>query len=129
MDDAYVDEYVGSSYHFNDGRRMMSREEEESINWDNLNGAEIPIVKDFLKLCFVQDDIWTKIEEKLPKPVLNDHTLACACCSTKRVIERNVFAIRKEIRELHKSMNNDLLVMTAILKDISRVTLQEKDEE
>ena len=123
------DEYVGSSYHFNDGRRMMSREEEESINWDNLNGAEIPIVKDFLKLCFVQDDIWTKIEEKLPKPVLNDHTLACACCSTKRVIERNVFAIRKEIRELHKSMNNDLLVMNAILKDISRVTLQEKDEE
>ena len=123
------DEYVGSSYHFNDGRRMMSREEEESINWDNLNGAEIPIVKDFLKLCFVQDDIWTKIEEKLPKPVLNDHTLACACCSTKRVIERNVFAIRKEIRELHKSMNNDMLVMTAVLKDISRVTLQEKDEE
>ena len=123
------DEYVGSSYHFNDGRRMMTREEEESINWDNLNGAEIPIVKDFLKLCFVQDDIWTKIEEKLPKPVMNNHTLACACCSTKRVIERNVFAIRKEIRELHKSMNNDMLVMTAILKDISRVTLQEKDEE
>ena len=123
------DEYVGSSYHFNDGRRMMSREEEESINWDNINGAEIPIIKDFLKLCFVQDDIWTKIEEKLPKPVLNDHTLACACCSTKRVIERNVFAIRKEIRELHKSMNNDMLVMTAVLKDISRVTLQEKDEE
>ena len=123
------DEYVGSSYHFNDGRRMMTREEEESINWDNINGAEFPVIKDFLKLCFVQDDIWTKIEEKLPKPVLNDHTLACACCSTKRVIERNVFAIRKEIRELHKSMNNDMLVMIAVLKDISRVTLQEKDEE
>ena len=123
------DEFVGSSYHFNDGRRMMTREEEESINWDDISSAEIPIIKDFLKLCFVQDDIWTKIEEKLPKPVMNDHTLACACCSTNSVTERNIFAIRKEMRELHKSMNNDMLVMTAVLKDISRVTLQEKDEE
>ena len=40
-----------------------------------------------------------------------------------------MFAIRKEIRELHKSMNNDMLVMTAILKDISRVSLQKDDEE
>ena len=39
------DEYVGSSYHFNDGRRMMSRDKEESINWDNLNGAESQLSK------------------------------------------------------------------------------------
>ena len=123
------EEYVGSSYHFNNGRRMMSREEEESINWDDIGGAEVPIIKDFLKLCFVQDEIWTKINEKLQKPVMDDHTRGCVCCSTKDVIERNVFAIRKEIREIHKSMNNDMLVMTAILKDISRVTLQKKYDE
>ena len=123
------EEFVGSSYHFNNGRRMMTREEEESINWDDFNGAEVPIIKDFIKLSLVQDEIWSKINEKLVKPVMDDHTRRCTCCSTKMVIERNMFSIRKEIRELHKSMNNDMLVMTAILKDISRVTLQEEDEE
>ena len=123
------DEFVGSSYHFNDGRRMMTREEEENIEWYNISSAEISIVKDFLKLCFVGDDIWAKIEGKLSKPVENDHTRRCACCSTNGVIERNVLSMRKEIRELHNSINNDMLVMAAVLKDISRVTLQEKDEE
>ena len=56
------DEYVGSSYHFNDGRRIMSREEEENVDWENINGSEIPIVKDFVKLCLVEDDIWGKIK-------------------------------------------------------------------
>ena len=123
------EEFVGSSYHFNDGRRMMTREEEESIDWDNISSSEIPIVRDFIKLCFFGDDIWTKIERKLGKPLENDHTRRCACCSTNGVIERNVLSICKEMRELHKSINNDMLVMAAILKDISRVTLQERDEE
>ena len=43
----------------------MTREEEENVDWDNINGAEIPIVKDFIKLCLVEDDIWTKIEGDL----------------------------------------------------------------
>ena len=123
------DEYVGSSYHFNDGRRMMTREEENNVDWENINGSEIPIVKDFVKLCLVEDDIWRKIEEDLPKPLENNHTRRCGCCSTQDVIERNVLSIREEMREFHKSINNDMLVMTAILKDISRVTLQEKVEE
>ena len=123
------DEYVGSSYRFNDGRRMMTREEEENVDWDNINGAEIPIVKDFVKLCLVEDEIWHKIEENLGKPLEDNHTRRCGCCSTQDLIERNVLSIREEIRELHKSINNDMLVMAAILKDISRVILQEKDEE
>ena len=45
------------------------------------------------------------------------------------MIEWKVLSIREEIRELHKSINNDMLVMAAILKDISRVILQERDEE
>ena len=125
----FDEEFVGSSYHFNDGRRMMTREEEENVDWDNINGSEIPIVKDFIKLCLVEDDIWAKIKGNLGKPLENNHTRRCACCSTKDVIERNVLSIREETRELHKSINNDMLVMTAILKDISRVTLQEKNEE
>ena len=123
------EEFLGSSYHFNDGRRMMTREEEENIDLDNINGADIPIVKDFVKLCFVEDDIWAKIEGKLGEPFENDRTRRCACCTTNDVIERNILTLREEIRELHKSINNDLLVMTAVLKDISRVFLQEKDEE
>lgn len=123
------DEYVGSSYQFNDGSRMMTREEENNVDWENINGSEIPIVKDFVKLCLVEDDIWRKIEEDLPKPLENNHTLRCGCCSTQDVTERNVLSIREEMREFHNSINNDMLVMTGILKDISRVTLQEKVEE
>ena len=123
------DEFVGSSYHFNDGRHMMTREEEQDIDWDSIGSAEIPIVKDFLKLCFVGDDIWAMIEGKLGKPLENDHTRKCECCSTIGVIERDVLSIHEEIRELHKSIDNDMLVMTAVLKDISRVALQEKEEE
>lgn len=123
------EEFVGSSYHFNDGRRMMTREENENIDWDNISCAEIPIVKDFVKLCLIKDEIWDKIEGKLGEPLENDHTRRCACCTTNGVIEKNILALREEIRELHKSINNDMLVMTAVLKDISRVTLQEKDEE
>jgi hypothetical protein len=107
----------------------MTREEEENIDWDNISCAEIPIVKDLVKLCFVEDEIWAKIEGKLGEPLENDHTHRCACCTTNGVIEMNILALREEIRELHKSINNDMLVMTAVLKDISRVTLQEKDEE
>ena len=123
------DEYVGLSYHFNDGRRMMTREEEENVDWDNINGAEIPIVKDFVKLCLVEDEIWHKIEEDLGKPLEDNHTRRCGCCSTQDVTERNVLSICEEMREFHKSINNDMLVMTTILKDVSRVTLQEKVEE
>ena len=99
------------------------------MDWDNINGAEIPIVKDFIKLCLVEDDIWTKIEGDLGEPLENNHTRRCACCSTKDVIERNILSIREEMRELHKSINDDMLVMIAILKDISRVTFQDNDEE
>ena len=123
------DEYVGSSYHFNDGRRMMTREEENNVDWENINGSEIPIVKDFVKLCLVEDDIWRKIEEDIPKPLEDNHTRRCGCCSTQDVFERNVLSIREEIKELHKSVNNDMLVMAAILKDISRVILQERNQE
>lgn len=123
------DEFVGSSYHFNDGRRMMTREEEENIDWDNISCADILIVKDFVKLCFVEDEIWAKIEGKLGEPLENDHTRRCACFTTNGVIERNILALHEEIRELHKSINNNMLVMTVVFKDISRVTLQEKDEE
>ena len=77
------DEYVGLSYHFNDGRRMMTREEEENVDWDNINGAEIPIVKDFVKLCLVEDEIWHKIEEDLGKPLEDNHPCRCGCCSTQ----------------------------------------------
>ena len=123
------EEFVGSSYHFNNGRRMMTREEEDSVNWANINGSEIPIVKDFIKLCLVEDDIWHKMEEDLGKPLEDFHTRKCGCCSTNDVIERGVLSTREEIRELHKSINGDMLVMTAILKDISKVFLQDKDEE
>ena len=112
------------------GRRMMIREEEEeNVNWNNINGSDIPIVKDFINLCLVLDDIWSKIEEDLGKPLEENHTRRCGCCSTKEVVERDVLSIRKEIRELHKSINNDVFVMAAVLKDISKVVLKDKHEE
>ena len=123
------EEFVGSSYHFNNGRIMMTREEEESVDWDNISGAEIPIIKDFVKLCLVEDDIWCKIEKDLGKPLEDNHTHRCGRCPTIDVIEHNILSIREEIRELHKSINNDVLVMTAVLKDIYRVVLHDKDEE
>ena len=123
------DEFVGSSYHLNNGRRMMTSEEEDSINWENISGSEIPIVKDFLKLCLVEDNIWHKIEKDLGAPLEDNHTRRCGCCSTSDVVERGILSIREEMRELHKSINNDMLVMTAVLKDISKVVLQDKDEE
>ena len=80
------DEFVGSSYHFNVGRRMMTREEEENIDWDNISSSEISIVKDFIKLCFLEDDVWHKIEKDLGTPLEDNHTRRCGCCSTSDVV-------------------------------------------
>ncbi|GKF43722.1 hypothetical protein Tco_0130274, partial [Tanacetum coccineum] len=63
-----------------------------------------------------EDPIWNKISCKLEEP------------SREHMTEENIYALRKEIREIHASINNDLKVLTAVVEDIARVFLQDNNE-
>ncbi|GJU41316.1 hypothetical protein Tco_1194273 [Tanacetum coccineum] len=70
-----MSDFEGLSFHNNTGRRMMTSEEEELIDWNDFNGGDIEICKSFLKLSLVEDPIWYKINSKLVKP----HVDECIC--------------------------------------------------
>ncbi|GKA30569.1 hypothetical protein Tco_0716874 [Tanacetum coccineum] len=67
-----------------------------------------PIEKTFLKLCMVEDLIWEKITRELKEPFRNTHVDEYACCQVQYMMEVNVYALRKEIQEIHATINNNL---------------------
>ncbi|GKC24698.1 hypothetical protein Tco_1026848 [Tanacetum coccineum] len=108
---------------------MMNPEEEDYYPWEELKNRNIHICREFLKLCMVEDPIWEKISRKLKEPICNTHVDKCVCCQVQHMKEENVYALRKEMREIHASINNDLNVLTAVVEDIARVFLQDNNEE
>ncbi|GJT94854.1 hypothetical protein Tco_1090372 [Tanacetum coccineum] len=83
----------------------------------------------FLKLCIVEDPIWDKISYKLEEILRNTHVDECVYCQVQHMTKENVHALRKEMREIHVSINNDLKVLTAVIEDIPRVFLQDPNGE
>ena len=59
------DEFVGSSYHLNNGRRMMTSEEEDSINWENISGSKIQLSKTFSNFVWWKTIFGTKLKRIL----------------------------------------------------------------
>ncbi|GJZ57579.1 hypothetical protein Tco_0613073 [Tanacetum coccineum] len=111
------------------GPRMMTPEEEESYSWEQLNSSDVDVCRAFLKLCIVEDPIWEKISCELEEPISNAHFDECVCCQVQQMTEENMYALRKEIGEIHTIINNDLKVLNAVIEDIARVLLQDIKEE
>ncbi|GKB79358.1 hypothetical protein Tco_0946253 [Tanacetum coccineum] len=109
--------------------RTMTPEEEKSYPWEQLKSSDVDVCKAFLKLCIVEDLIWEKISCELEEPIRNTHVDECVCCQVQQMTEENMYALRKEMREIHTFINNDLKVLTAVVEDISRVLLQDINEE
>ncbi|GKB47714.1 hypothetical protein Tco_0898467 [Tanacetum coccineum] len=108
---------------------MMSPEMEDYYPWEELKSSNVDICRAFLKLCIVEDPIWEKITYELEEPFRNTHVDECMWCQVQHIMEENVYALRKEMREIHASINNDLKVLTAVVEDIGRVFLQDQNEE
>ncbi|GJR00318.1 hypothetical protein Tco_0523302 [Tanacetum coccineum] len=75
------------------------------------------------------DPIWDKISCKLEEPFRDIHVDECVCCQVQHMMEENIYSLRKEMREIHAFINNDLKVLTAVFEDIGRVFLQDNNEE
>ncbi|GJS60834.1 hypothetical protein Tco_0655618 [Tanacetum coccineum] len=60
--------FEDSSFHNNNGRRMMSPEMEDYYHWEEIRSSNIDICRAFLKLCVVEDPIWEKITCELEEP-------------------------------------------------------------
>ncbi|GJW68043.1 hypothetical protein Tco_0122467 [Tanacetum coccineum] len=56
----------------------------------------------------VEDLIWEKITRELKEPFRNTHVDEYACCQVQYMMEVNVYALRKEMKEIHATINNDL---------------------
>ncbi|GJR43144.1 hypothetical protein Tco_1311247 [Tanacetum coccineum] len=107
----------------------MSPEEEAYYPWEQHRSSDIDICRAFIKLCIVEDPIWEKISCELEEPICSTHVDECVCCQVQHMTEESMYALRKEMREIHTLINNDLKVLTAIIKDIARVFLQDINEE
>ncbi|GJS41817.1 hypothetical protein Tco_0566860 [Tanacetum coccineum] len=118
-----MSEFEGSSFHNNTGKRIITLEEDELINWDDFNGGDIEIYKAFLRLSLVEDLIWEKISCKLVKPSRDIHADECICCQVQHMTKKNVYALRRELREIHITINNDLKVLTTTFGDVARLFL------
>ncbi|GJW81824.1 phospholipase-like protein [Tanacetum coccineum] len=88
--------------------------------------SDIDICKAFLKLCIVEDPIWEKISCELKEPIHNAHVEECVCCQVQHMMEESMYAIRKEMREIHMLINNNLKILTAIVEGIA---IQDINEE
>ncbi|GKE22766.1 hypothetical protein Tco_1434278 [Tanacetum coccineum] len=121
--------FEDSSYHNNSGRRIMSPEMEDYYTWEEIKSSNINICRAFLKLCVVEDPISEKITCELKEPFRNTYVDECVCCQVQRMTKEKVYALRKDMLEIHASINNDLKVSTTVVEDIARVFLQENDEE
>nr|GEX07940.1 hypothetical protein [Tanacetum cinerariifolium] len=107
----------------------MTPEEEASYPWGQHSGGHIEICKGFLNLCIVEDHIWEKISCELEEPIRNTHVDECVCCQVQHMTIESMYALRKEMREIHISINNDLKVLTTVVEDIARVFLQDTNKE
>ncbi|GJR49321.1 hypothetical protein Tco_1399842 [Tanacetum coccineum] len=124
-----MSEFGDSSYHESARRRMMTPKEEESYPWEQLKSSDVDVCRAFLKLCIVEDPIWDKISCEHEEPICNAHVDECVCCQVQEITEENMYALRKEMREIHTFINNNLKVLTAVVEDIVRVLLQDINEE
>ncbi|GJZ55579.1 hypothetical protein Tco_0610772 [Tanacetum coccineum] len=68
-----------SSFHNNNGRRMMAPEMEDYYSWEGLKNSNVDICRAFLKLCVVEDPIWEKITYELQEPFHNIYVDECVC--------------------------------------------------
>ncbi|GKA36212.1 hypothetical protein Tco_0722703 [Tanacetum coccineum] len=118
-----MSEFRDTSYHENIRRRMLTPEEEESYPWELLKSSNVDVCRAFLKLCIVEDPTWERISCELEEPIRNPYVDDCICCQVQQMMEENMYALRKEMREIHTFINNDLKVLTAIIEDIARVLL------
>ncbi|GJW03599.1 hypothetical protein Tco_1562455 [Tanacetum coccineum] len=116
-----MSEFGDSSYQDNTGRRTMTSEQHSS--------SDIDICRALLNLCIVEDPIWEKISHKLEEPIRSAHVDECVCCQVKHMMEESMYALRKEMRDIHTLINNDFKVLTAIVEDIAKVFLQDTNEE
>ncbi|GJT56925.1 hypothetical protein Tco_0991979 [Tanacetum coccineum] len=72
-----MSEFGDSSFHDNNGKRMMTPKEEEFYPWDQIKSSDVDICRAFLKLCIVEDPIWDKISRKLKEPLRNTYVDEC----------------------------------------------------
>ncbi|GJT96667.1 hypothetical protein Tco_1092185 [Tanacetum coccineum] len=124
-----MSEFGDSSYYDNTERRTMTSEEEPSYPWEQHSSSDIEICRAFLKLCIVEDPIWEKISRKLEEPICSAHVDECVCCQVQHMMEESMYALRKEMREIHTLINNDFKVLIAVVEDIDKVFLQDTNEE
>ncbi|GKC94214.1 hypothetical protein Tco_1159656 [Tanacetum coccineum] len=124
-----MSEFGDSSFHNNSRRRMMTPEQEEFYPWEQLKSSDVDICRVFLKLCIVKDPTWDKISRNLEEPLRNTYVDECVCCQVQHMMEENVHPLCTEMREIHASINNDLKVLTAVIKDIAKVFLKDQNEE
>ncbi|GJW12432.1 retrovirus-related pol polyprotein from transposon TNT 1-94 [Tanacetum coccineum] len=103
-------------------------DEEASYPWEQHSSCDINICRAFLKLCIVEDPIWEKISHELEEPIRSAHVDECVCCQVQHMTEESLYALRKEMREIHTNINNDLKVLTAVVEDIAIVFLQDINE-
>ncbi|GJW33083.1 hypothetical protein Tco_0053115 [Tanacetum coccineum] len=108
---------------------MMTPVEEENDNLNGIKCSNIDVSKTFLKLCIVEDRIWDKISCKLEEPSHDIHVDECICFQVQHMTKDYVYALCKNLQEIHASINNDLKVLTAVVEDIARVFLQDNNEE
>nr|GEV52692.1 hypothetical protein [Tanacetum cinerariifolium] len=107
----------------------MTLEEEASYPWEQHSSGDIDICRAFLKLCIFKDPIWEKIYCELEETIRNTYVDECMCCQVQHMTKESMYALRKEMREIHTLINNDLKVLTVVVEDITRVFLQDINEE
>nr|GEV73992.1 hypothetical protein [Tanacetum cinerariifolium] len=103
-----MSEFRDSSYHNNTRRRTITQHEEAFYAWEQHSSSDIDICRAFLKLCIVEDPIWEKISQELAEPIRSTHFDECVCCQVQHMTEESMYALRKEMREIHTNINNDL---------------------
>ncbi|GJS66952.1 hypothetical protein Tco_0681516 [Tanacetum coccineum] len=124
-----MSEFRDSSYHENTRRRILTPKEEASYPWEQHRSSDIDICRAFIKLCIVEDPIWEKISCELEEPIHSAHVDECECCQVQHMTKKSMYALRKEMREIHTLIKNNLKVLTAVVEDIARVFLQDINEE
>ncbi|GJS81730.1 hypothetical protein Tco_0748271 [Tanacetum coccineum] len=80
--------------------------------------SNIDVCRTFLKLCIVEDPIWDTISCKLEEPSRDIHVDEFVCCQVQHMTKENIYSLRKEMREVHASINKDPKVLTMVVEDI-----------
>nr|GEW87588.1 hypothetical protein [Tanacetum cinerariifolium] len=102
---------------------LLKLKSSPSVEDDRINE---PIVQDLNGLLSLQVNV---LNEGYPKSVKEARGHSIEQVIVKQMMEENVYALHKEMREIHASINNDLKVLTAVVEDIAMVFLQDNDKE